>query len=380
MIETSIEGAERGVAAEHAMRPGDLCVVTGASGYLASWLARDLLERGLRVRGTIRGAGDEAKVKTLRSLLPGLELAEADLRAPAGWAGAVAGCRWVFHVASPQAVPTERDRTGGAVQGTEHVLRAALAEPSVEKVVLTSSEAAIAYGHPATKQRFTEDDWTVLDGPAGRNDYMRSKTLAERRAWELVADPAVNTRGVPLSVIHPGFIAGPSLVPWGRYSLDTLKNVAEGRMPLFPDLDLHMVDVRDCARMHSALMNDPATNGHRHFSFGVTGKMVDLAREVRRQYATLGFTPRAAVMPAPLAFLASLVSSDLRAVYGKLGHPNRYETRWPTVHRYVHTSFAQIVKDSMDSMLEHGWLTPRVAGRRAIAAGRPSTRSPGCHA
>jgi dihydroflavonol-4-reductase len=103
-------------------------------------------------------------------------------------------CRWVFHVASPQAAPSEKDRTGGAVQGIERLMRAALGAPSVEKVVLTSSEAAIAYGHPRRKQHFTKADWTVLESPAGRSDYMRSKRLAEKLAWDLAVDPTINPR------------------------------------------------------------------------------------------------------------------------------------------------------------------------------------------
>lgn len=210
-----------------AMKTGDLCLVTGVSGYLASWLDRQLLDAGYRVRGTVRSLADAEKVSTMRALLPSVELAQSDLRSSHGSAEAVAGCQWVSHVASPQAVPSETDRTGGAVQGTEYLMRAAFAEPSVRKIVLTSSEAAIGYG--LRKQHFTEDDWTNLDGPAGRNDYLRSKTLAEKRAWALAADRMVNPRAVPLSVVNPGFILGPSLVPWGRFSMESLKAQAEGR-------------------------------------------------------------------------------------------------------------------------------------------------------
>ncbi len=263
------------------MQAGDLCLVTGVSGYLASWIAKDLLDAGFRVRGTLRSLQDEDKVQTLRALLPKVELVAADLRSPVGWPEAVQDCRWVFHVASPQAVKSEKDRTAGAVQGTGYLMRAALGESSVKKIVLTSSEAAIAYGHPHTKQHFTENDWTILEGAAGRNDYFRSKTLAEKLAWELAADPRVNPRGVPLSTVNPGFIAGPSLVPWGRFSFEFMKTFAEGGVPLIPDMVNHFVDVRDCAQMHITVMGDPLTDGHRHFSFGMTGTLVELAQVIR---------------------------------------------------------------------------------------------------
>src|SRR5258707_8166001 len=110
------------------MQRNDLCLITGVSGYLASWIAKGLLEEGFRVRGTLRSLADEPKVSTMRGLLPGIELVSADLRLPAGWAEAVAGCPWIFHVASPQAVPSEKDRTEGATQGTAYLMRAALTE------------------------------------------------------------------------------------------------------------------------------------------------------------------------------------------------------------------------------------------------------------
>jgi len=341
------------------MKHGDLCLVTGASGYLASWIARQLLDQGFRVRGTVRTPGDESRNNALRHLLPGVELIAADLRSPDGWPEAVAGSRWVFHVASPQAVPSERDRTGGAVAGTRHLLQAALASPSVAKIVLTSSEAAIAYGHPRSKQHFTEDDWTVLDGPAGKNDYFRSKTLAERLAWDTVGDRSANPRGIPLAVVNPSFIAGPSLVPWGRFSLDLLKSIAEGRIPAVPDMVNYAVDVRDCAAMHIAVMDDPGTNGHRHFSFGAVSKMARIAQVIRERYAGKGFAPRARVIPTRLLGFVSLFSSQIGSLYSKLGQPNVYETKWPGAYRYQYRNFDQIVADSMDSMLEHGWLQPK---------------------
>src|SRR5262245_6567686 len=107
---------------ESVVKEGDLCLVTGASGYLGSWTAKYLLEQGFRVRGTVRSLDDKARNETLRQLLPGIELVAADLREEEGWGAAVSGVKWVFHVASPQAVKSERDRTGGAVSGTRFVL------------------------------------------------------------------------------------------------------------------------------------------------------------------------------------------------------------------------------------------------------------------
>jgi nucleoside-diphosphate-sugar epimerase len=341
------------------MKHDSLYLVTGVSGYLASWIAKQLLEQGFRVRGTVRSLSDTARVDELRRLLPGIELVPADLRSPDGWDAAVARTEGVFHVASPQAVSSERDRTGGAVEGTRYLLRAALASSSVGKIVLTSSEAAIAYGHPRAKQHFTEEDWTVLDSAAGKNDYFRSKTLAERLAWDMVSDLKINRRGIPLSVINPGFIAGPSLVPWARFSLDLIKSLAEGRIPAVPDMLTHVVDVRDCAAMHIALMANPATNGHRHFSFGTEGKMVRIPEVIAARYAAQGYSPRARVIPTWLLGLARVFSVQVGGLYSKLGQPNHYQTRWPDVFHYQYRDFDQIIADSMNSMFAHAWLARR---------------------
>ena len=134
------------------------------------------------MRGSVRSLDDDSRIATLRHLLPGIELVAADLRHEAGWEEALAGSQWVFHVARPQAVKSERDRTGGAISGTKYLLAAAFAQASVRKIVVTSSEAAIAYGHPRSKLRFDESDWTHLDAVGKAADYFRSKTLAERPA------------------------------------------------------------------------------------------------------------------------------------------------------------------------------------------------------
>ncbi len=342
------------------MNKGDLCLVTGVSGYLASWLAKDLLDQGYRVRGTVRDLRDE-RIPVLRTLLPGVELVAADLRREANWDAGVAGCQWIFHVASPQAVKSEHDRTGGAVAGTQHLLAAAFAESAVRKIVVTGSVAAVAYGHPRSKRDFSEDDWTDLDGigAGAGSDYFRSKTLAERLAWQWAGDAQRNPRRVPLATVNPGLILGPSLVPWGRFSLDTLRDIALGKSPLMVDMDLATVDVRDCAQMHIAVMNDEASAGRRHLSIGITGKFVDLARIVRRDFAPVGFRPSIRLAPQWFIWLLSRVSSEVASIYSHIGNSIRYQPRHPEIYAYRHRSLDALVRDTMDSLFVHGWLTPK---------------------
>jgi dihydroflavonol-4-reductase len=313
------------------MQQGDLCLVPGGSGFLATWIEKYLIEAGYRVRGTVRSLKDTEKLQTLQALLPGVEFVEADLSNEDCWAAAVEDCKWIFHVATPQAVKEETDRVGGAVAG-----------------------AAVAYGHPRTKTEISEDDWT--DTEVVHEDYLRSKALAEQAAWAIARDPALNPRNVPLSTVCPSLILGPSLVPWGRYSLKLLKDIADGTQPVLPDMTLHVVDVRDCARMHIAVMNSGVTDRHRHFSFGAVGKTVDLGLLVREQYKGQGLKPTTRVMPNALMWLLRFVSQDVAGIYSRIGVHFPYTTRYPGVYAYEYTSLPDMVHTSMESMIDHKWI------------------------
>ncbi|MNO73126.1 3-beta hydroxysteroid dehydrogenase/isomerase family protein [compost metagenome] len=338
------------------MEKGDLCLVTGISGYLATWVGKYLLEEGYQVRGTVRSVNNLEQITKLREILPGATFVEADLRKAQGWTEAVEDVKWVFHVASPQAVPTEKDRTGGATMGTEFLMNAALNSVSVKKIVVTSSEAAIAYGHPSQKLLFTEDDWTNVEVASA--DYMRSKTLAEQLAWRIAGDSERNPRKIPLSTVCPGAIMGPSLIPWGRYSSETLKNLAVGKTPFVFDMISHYVDVRDCARMHIAIMGNPQTNGHRHFSFSTKVRLQEVPGLIRRYYGHLGFKPAPFKMPKWVLRIMRMFNSDVDTIYSKIGTTPVYQTKYPNVYRYRYTDAHQMLKDTMDSMLAHRILIP----------------------
>lgn len=341
------------------MQEGDLCLVTGGSGYLATWIEKYLLEGGYRVRATVRSLKDTEKLETLQSLLPGAEFMEADLRKEDGWQAAVDGCKWIFHVATPQAVKEETDRVGGAVAGTKFILSATFKSSTVKKVVVTSSEAAVAYGHPRSKTEINEDDWTNTE--IVKEDYLRSKALAERAAWAMANDPAQNPNNVPLATMCPGLILGPSLVPWGRYSLKSLKDIAEGTTAVLPDMTLHVCDVRDCARMHIAVMDNPATNGHRHLAFGAVGKYADMGRYVKEQYPDMGLKPTTRLVPNPVMWVLRFVSSDVAGIYSRIGIHFPYTSKYPDVYTYQYTSYSDIVHASMESMIQHKWIVPKPA-------------------
>jgi nucleoside-diphosphate-sugar epimerase len=150
-------------------------------------------------------------------------------------------------------------------------------------------------------------------------------------------------------------------VPWGRFSLGLLGDIAQGRMPLMPDMTVRIVDVRDCARMHLAVMADPGCNGPRHLCMSLPTTLADLARSVARGYADQGFAPAVRQMPSWLARMLAPLSADLASVRSHIGNDIRYTTQHPQVYRYGHRDVDTIVCRSLDSMLAHGWLKFRVA-------------------
>jgi nucleoside-diphosphate-sugar epimerase len=243
----------------------DLVLLTGGSGFIGVHCILRLLEAGYRVRTTVRSHDREADVRAMLKeggAEPGemLEFVEADLLADASWAEAVAGCRYVLHVASPFPASQPRNQFELIVparQGALRVLRAAR-DAGVARVVLTSSFAAIGYGHKPTDRPFTEKDWTKLDDAA--SPYVKSKTLAECAAWDFVA---YEGGALELSVVNPVGVVGPVLGPDLSSSIRLVKEALDGSMPGAPRLYFNVVDVRDVADLHVRAMTDPAARGER---------------------------------------------------------------------------------------------------------------------
>jgi dihydroflavonol-4-reductase len=242
----------------------------------------------------------------------------ADLTADDGWHDAVAGCDYVLHVASPLSTSVPKDENEMIIparDGTLRVLRAAR-EAGVRRAVVTSSLGAIGYGHPARDRPFDETDWTNLDG-ADVQPYIKSKTLAERAAWDFVAREG---GGLELSVVNPAGIFGPVLGPDFSGSIEIVKSLLDGAMPAVPRVYFGVVDVRDVADLHLRAMTAPEAKGERFIAVsGETMSILDIARVLRRE---LG--PRARRVPrlqAPdwLVRLAANRIPLLRAVVPMLG-------------------------------------------------------------
>ena len=244
----------------------DLILVTGGSGYVASWCIATLLERGYRVRTTVRTPAKQDAVRAAVAragvTTERLEFATADLLSDDGWPEAVAGCDAVLHVASPLTATKDEDEViRPAVDGTLRVLRAAR-DGGARRVVYTSSCGAVYYGHPSRTAPFDEDDWTVIDG-GPMSAYVKSKALAERAAWDFMAEQGGD---LELAVVNPAGIFGPALNPESASSLGIVRRLMAG-MPGIPDLRMGIVDVRDVADLHVRALESPAAAGERFIAW-----------------------------------------------------------------------------------------------------------------
>lgn len=243
-------------------------LVTGGSGFVGSHVILQLLEAGHSVRTTVRSLSREPEVRAALARADAdadagerLTFFAADLEKDEGWAEAVAGCDYVQHVASPFPPAQPRDENElirPAREGTLRVLRAAR-DAGVKRVVVTSSFAAIGYGQGQRETPYTEADWTDPDGPAVQ-PYMKSKTLAERAAWDFVTREG---NGMEMAVVNPVGIFGPALNGDLSTSIFLVQSMLQGKMPGTPRLWLGVVDVRDVADLQLRAMTDPAAAGGR---------------------------------------------------------------------------------------------------------------------
>lgn len=248
----------------------ELVLVTGGSGFIGAHCIVQLLQAGYRVRTTIRSPAraDDVRALLIRAgitvayIEENLSFAVADLLSDAGWEEAAAGCDYVLHVASPFPASEPKDENElimPARDGTLRVLRAAR-DAGVRRVVLTSSFAAVGYGvqRPAG-HIYTEQDWT--DAKASDiSAYVKSKTLAERAAWDFIA---CEGGGLELSTINPVGVFGPALGTDYSSSIQLLNGLMSGRIRAIPRISTSAVDVRDVADLHLRAMIHPAANGER---------------------------------------------------------------------------------------------------------------------
>ena len=307
-------------------------LITGANGYIASWLVKDLLESGHDVHATVRDPSNQDKVGHLKELADGasgtLTLFAADLLDDGAFDEAMAGCELVFHTASPFVLSVkdpQKDLVDPAVQGTRNALESANRVGSVKRVVLTSSVVSI-YGdavdlHRSDREVLTEGDWNTTSS-LKHQPYSFSKVEAERAAWEV----AGSQDRWDLVVINPGFVLGPSLTTASNSaSFDTLKQVVDGTMRFgAPVLELGVVDVRDVAHAHVKAGYTPTASG-RNICVSRSMTFLQMGRTLADAFGRRYPFPRRE-LPKPLVWLAAPTSSVTHQyVSNNVGYPLRFD-------------------------------------------------------
>ncbi len=301
----------------------ELVLVTGGSGFIGAHCILQLLQGGYRVRTSVRTLGREAEVRAM--LKTGgvdagdaLSFAAADLMSDAGWPEAVAGCAYVLHVASPfpPAVPKHEDELIiPAREGALRVLRAAR-DAGVKRVVLTSSFAAIGYGQKPQAAPFTEENWTDPNGGEVRA-YTKSKTLAERAAWDFIAREG---GALELSVVNPVGVFGPVLGPDYSTSILFVQRLMDGAIPGCPRLAIGLVDVRDVADLHLRAMTNAAAKGERFLALaGDFMSVQDIAKVLKARMGDAGRRVPVNVLPDWMLWLASLGDAAVAQIVPELG-------------------------------------------------------------
>lgn len=272
--------------------PSSPILVTGASSFVGIHTIVQLLEQGYAVRGTIRSLDKEAEVReavaNLEQAHDRLEFKAADLEQDTGWEEAMHGVESVLHIASPFPLyePKHEDELIiPAVQGTLRVLQAAH-KAGVKRVVQVSSVAAISSGHKENHKTFTEADWSIIENEIGA--YAKSKTLAERAAWDFIHS-AENTNRMELVAINPPLILGPIPNKNFRTSIEVIRTYMLGQVPGVGRIKMGLVDVRDVASAILLGMTKPEAAGQRFLCSGGTMWLKEIAGILHAEYSRRGY-------------------------------------------------------------------------------------------
>ena len=271
-------------------------------------------------RSEPRGRGSGRTLKQGGATDPGksLSFVAADLEADAGWPEAAQGCDYVLHVASPFPSTQPRNEDELIVPAREGALRVlkAARDAKVKRVVLTSSFAAIGYGHDDRNTPFDETVWTAVKGK-GVSAYAKSKTIAERAAWDFVEH---NGGGLELAVVNPVGVFGRLLGPDYSTSIILIKRLMDGGVPGCPRIYFGAVDVRDVADLHIRAMTDPAAKGQRFLA--VAGPFMSMVEMSQTLKAKLGDAARRAPtgeLPDILLQIMALWDGEVRQLVPELG-------------------------------------------------------------
>ena len=334
-------------------------LVTGATGFIAGHVLLQLLEAGHEVRGTARSASSAARLNETLSKYAGrpiaIDLVAANLERDDGWAEAVAGMDFVQHVASPfpSGVPKDpNELIRPATDGALRVLKASRAA-GVKRVVMTSSMAAIAYGWGENRPAvLTEEHWSNPDNLKDNTAYTRSKTIAERAAWDYVNGEG---KGLELAVINPAAVLGPVMSGDLSASLELLTMPLSGKIPAVPRIGFGIVDVRDVAAAQVAAMTVPGAAGERFLvsqPFMWFSDVADVLREAFPAYAKK--LPKG-TMPDFMLKIVAVFNPALKQVIPELGRQRQISNeKARTILGWTPRTANEAIIDGAQSLIDAG--------------------------
>jgi len=331
-------------------------LVTGGTGYIGGELIKQLLGRGWTVHTTVRNKAKSEGALNSRFDQPGdrLKIFQAELMHDDGWSDANAGCTHVAHVASPIAASTPKDENEMIVparEGTLRALRFAKAA-GVTRFVQTSSMAAVAYGRNEKVYTVDESDWTDIHHKDAY-PYVKSKTIAERAARDWVAAEGGDMEFVS---VNPSMVLGP--VDSGDFSasVEVVKQLLDGSMPMAPDLGFAVVDTRDVAALHVKCLEEPGLGGERFLAAGRFMKMVEVGAALRN-----GLPPEhckkvpTKIMPNWMVSMLSIFNAGVRSIKSEIGKTRNVDRShakerlgWETRRE------EESIVDCGKSLIEHG--------------------------
>ena len=335
-----------------------LILVTGASGFVGKWCVVKLLEKGYRVRGTVRS---DAKARQVRETVGGLvgpdaiarlELVQADILDDKGRPEALAGVTAVMHVATVIRGDEPRDQSlviRPALEGTERILKATHAA-GIKRLILTSSIATVGYGHGQTSGTRTYDEthFTNLENMRWTWAYCIGKTKAERLAWDFAKE-----HGLEMTTIHPGAIIGPALDEDASISVGLVGGLLDNSTPALPSNGFSIVDVRDVADMHVAALEKPEAIGQRYLATAEYMPFPEVARVVQELYPDRKIVNRAA--PDWIIKLVAMFGGPARQIINDIGNVKIFDGRKGEAlmgHKYIPAR--QTISDTAESVIKFG--------------------------
>ncbi|MFA9391405.1 MAG: NAD-dependent epimerase/dehydratase family protein [Prolixibacteraceae bacterium] len=302
-------------------------MITGATGYVAGWIVKELLDHGLTVHAPIRNPNDKEKLKYLNQLAENthgtIKFFEADLLKPGSYNEAMKDCELVFHTASPfinKVKDPQRDLIDPALKGTQNVLESANKTASVKRVVLTSSVAAI-YGDAIDMLALpngtvTEQHWNTTSS-LQHQPYSYSKTLAEKEAWKI----AEGQNRWDLVVINPSLVIGPGINPFSTSeSFNIVKQIGDGTTKLgAPAFDFGMVDVRDLAIAHYRAGFKPEAKG-RHIISNQRMSLLELGKLLHKHFGNKYPFPNKELPKSLVWLMAPLIGVKRKMIANNVGY------------------------------------------------------------